>query len=166
MIWGTEFRDATCELFKPYSRELMESIQAKYRKADTSGSGKTSSLPGFYNTNLAHPTDTRAFTAKAIMDKIEHAAKVIYDELQSNAPNWEVYSNKTNYIVHHKIATTMIQVKIETVLPYSLLDIATLLANPRRQVELDSTKGKFEILRRYSNHTWMEYSLYATVRVF
>ena len=71
---------------------------------------------------------------------------------------------KTNYIVKKKVGTTVLHLKVETELPYSLLDCAALLMDAKRAKELDGAKVIHDIVKVVSNHTWVEHIKYTQVR--
>jgi len=114
-------------------------------------------LPSCYMTNVSNAAETRAFTPKDIMEKIEKGVKSLIDELSGDASDWEVLYEKTNYTAKKKPHNQVVIVKVESVVPYSLWDIFKVLLDCKRQQELDGAKQVHDMLKSISNHTWIEY---------
>jgi hypothetical protein len=119
-------------------------------------------LPSCYLTNVMNPSETRAFTPKDLMERIEKAVKSFVDDVE-DTPDWEPLYEKTNYTVKKKSSNQYVIVRVETVIPYSMLEIIKLVLDLKRQMELDSSKQSHDVLKNISNHTWIEYVKYKAV---
>jgi hypothetical protein len=67
--------------------------------------------------------------------------------------------------VKRKTGTSVIHIKTTTELQYSLLDVVSLMLNAKRGKELDPGKTSHEVLKVFSNHTWIEYWGYLPVSI-
>lgn len=174
-VWVAKILDVS------YFAELTSSKSGKFRSSSPLTSSSSSSG---YMTNVLNPIETRAFlpTTPTIMllDRIENHIQLLYEELlqqEEDVPNsWETINmtmpassniSSSNYQTKRKISNTMIYMKIESILPYNILHIASLLlqssARSSKQMELDPTKQIQETLKTFSNHTKIEYCQYRTV---
>jgi hypothetical protein len=132
---------------------------------ETATTTTTETVPAGYMTNVRNPVETRAFVPPEIMEKIENVAKVVLEELEDDASGWEVFYEKTNYSVKRKIGTSVMEVKVTSELPYSLLEVVSLMINGKRGKELDDGKTVHDVVKVFSNHTWIEYWRYFPVSI-
>lgn len=133
--------------------------------SSSSCSAVADSWPSWYATNVTNPVESRAFLSQSLLDKLEAAAKEVCSELEDAAPEWEVLYEKANYVAKKKVGTQIMHVKVESVLPYSLLDVAAVLVDWKRQKELDGAITIHELTKAFSNHTNVQFSQYAAVRL-
>lgn len=155
---------ATSQVTVADSKETTTTTTALVSSSSSSASTTPPVWPAWYPTNLKNPIETRAFLASDLQDSIEKAVKELCDELRDDSPNWELFYEKTNYVAKRKVGAEMVYLKVESEIPFSLLDAAVLLVDGKRQKELDGAVVVFEDLKHFSNQTLINYCQYAAVR--
>jgi hypothetical protein len=120
-------------------------------------------IPAHYQADVANSGETRAFTPKEVMDIIEKTCINMMNEYPNDAPDWELLYDKPNYLVKKKPHPSIIIGKVESLFNYSLIDVFRAITNPKAQRDIDPGKTAFSVLKRYSNHSWVEYTQFRAV---
>lgn len=96
------------------------------------------------------------FVPEELTQRINAAAEVLLREFKSDE-GWETFlMEHANYKAKRKARSTHVEVKVESELPFSLLDIMQSIGNEKRGVVQDK-------LKVFSNRTWIDYIRYRSV---
>ena len=106
---------------------------------------------------VVNPEETKVFFPDHLQDQMEKAIQHVYNELQDDAPGWELMQSKPKYATKRKIGGTMIHVKATTELPFNLLDVFRAVVDIRKQKECDPNKETNDMFQIFSNHAWIAY---------
>lgn len=106
--------------------------------------------------NTSHAPETRMYIPKDLLGKIEKNIESFFELISPESPGWESFFDK-NGVTGKKRFGNLIFVKAETVMPYCIYDVFSVIADINRQKEIDPQRLIHEKIKEYSNHTWVEY---------
>lgn len=98
------------------------------------------------------------FVPDELLQHIDVAAEALLNQFNSNE-GWENFlTEHANYKAKRKVNSTHVEVKVESELPFSLIDIMQSIGNEKRGVVNEKVKV-------FSNRTWIDYIRYRSVNL-
>lgn len=108
--------------------------------------------------NVVNPSQTSAGLTNEDLIMIENSIKVLVSDAHDNSSDWEDFYEKPNFVAKRKPSSSLVIAKVETLLPFALLDIFKVFVNQKIKLVVNPDRAANELVQVMSDHTWIEYS--------
>ncbi len=126
-------------------------------------SSNADSMDKSYQRNIVNSEATRNRFANDLLKKLENGCNVVMEEIADSAADaWETIVERDNYVAKRRMNSNYLHLKIESELPYHILDVFSSLVDPKRS-KANPTIQSAEVMKVYSNHTWLTFIVYKAV---
>lgn len=116
-----------------------------------------------YQRNIVNSEATRDHIANDLLEKLENGCKVVMEEIaDTSADAWEIIMERENYVAKRRMNSNYLHLKVESELPYHILDVFSSLVDPKR-TKANPNIQSAEVMKVYSNHTWLTFTVYKAV---
>lgn len=136
------------------------------KRLSSSNSAIESSIDESYQKNIVNSDATRDRIASDLLKKLETGCHIVMEDIADTSPDaWEIMIERQNYVAKRKTNSTFVHLKVESELPYHILDVFNSLVNPQRW-KANPNIQSVEVMKTFSTHTWLTFTVYKPVSKF
>jgi hypothetical protein len=116
----------------------------------------------YFYQNTTHDAETRMGIPLELLRRVEKSVQELLEKLSNEGSGWELMFEK-NGLIAKVIRGVVVRVKAEITVPYNIFDVFATVIDPNHQTKLDNSRMIHEQIKVYSNHTWIDYTLFKAV---